>query len=876
MSTKNQPASPTVFAEFISPSRNLLRNVESDRDHVDLGLIPRMSSSLFQRVAEASNLSKTNQFLVQCSFLEIYNEVIYDLLTPRRFGPSGLDFRKHHDLAIKFIITFVLRSDAKKALERQSTRALAWGASIREYNQKKVERSMSSTQPSQPTKKKSRVRSEIETYLRRYLCFCFRSGEGRCEVTIATDVEDLKQSVRQKISKQTYSVKDFYKSTGIFQRIAKSNYFENFTLFIIGVNFGGNPVSDHVQSWKALIWVDTDNNDAAIITEAKMEFQIVENIFCAFFTFEWIVRWMAFRRTSFAFKDAWFVFDTLLVTLMILETWITPIVLGVLSISSDGIGDASILRLVRLLRLARMTRVAKLLRAFPEVLIMIKGISAAARSVFFTICLLLLVLYIFGIAFRQICVGLGIGEARFPTVPEAMLTLLIHGVFMDDMAELVAEVKGESSVAFGLFIVFVLIASITLMNMLIGLSARIRLELQGPLESFTSCKKPLNGEGFECRSSVEANDFFLSQGVLCEVVSMVGQSEREELLVDLVKRELLDSRLDIILAADEDGDGLMSHAEFLRILESPEGLKALETVGVDPVGLIDYADQIFAKDNGEEGTQETVLFSHFMNEILQLRGTNTCTVKDLINMRKVVERSGKDTVVSSVVHELKAGRSPHGPAQVVPRVEESADSLAKPELSLLSQTLSKTLQKSVDPMPRDLSPVPLQAHMPPNPAAFRKTTGNLKTGDPNLYSNLSSAWGQTTKTYFEDMEGSLSQKLLEMQGILNELILGPHSSGSPVVAGVVAESNGDAAGGKPREIDAGQSLRRAANRSDAADAREREGRKRDETFLAAVFLVATWRDGRRENEAFLSSSRLSSIGSVVDGTTGGEVGFSIR
>ena len=39
----------------------------------------------------------------------------------------------------------------------------------------------------------------------------------------------------------------------------------------------------------------------------------------------------------------------------------------------DGMGDATILRLVRLLRLARMTRVAKLLRAFPEVLIMIKG-----------------------------------------------------------------------------------------------------------------------------------------------------------------------------------------------------------------------------------------------------------------------------------------------------------------------------------------------------------------------------------------------------------------------------------------------------------------------------------------------------------------------
>eukprot|EP00913_Durusdinium_trenchii_P025187 g23646.t1 len=182
------------------------------------------------------------------------------------------------------------------------------------------------------------------------------------------------------------------------------------------------------------IAVDTDNNrDATIITKAPWEFQVAENLFCTFFTLEWLVRLFAFRRKIMALTDAWFVLDTLLVSLMIVETWITTL------------GQVK----------SRMTRVAKLLRAFPEVLIMIKGISAASRSVMFTICLLILVLY----------------------------------------------------------------ASITLMNMLIG--------------------------------------------VLCEVVSMVGQSEREELLVELVKRELLD----IIIEADEDGDGLMSHAEFLKRLE---------------------------------------------------------------------------------------------------------------------------------------------------------------------------------------------------------------------------------------------------------------------------------------------------------------------
>ena len=75
-----------------------------------------------------------------------------------------------------------------------------------------------------------------------------------------------------------------------------------------------------------------------------------------------------------------FVLDSLLVSLMIVETWITPLVLSMLQISSEGMGDATILRLVRLLRLARMTRVAKLLRAFPEVLIMIKGLARVGFS----------------------------------------------------------------------------------------------------------------------------------------------------------------------------------------------------------------------------------------------------------------------------------------------------------------------------------------------------------------------------------------------------------------------------------------------------------------------------------------------------------------
>lgn len=585
-----------------------------------------------------------------------------------------------------------------------------------------------------------------------------------------TDVEDLKQNVRARMSKHTYSVKDHYKTEGICQQIARSNWFENLTLTIIAVN----------SLW---IWIDTDNNDASIITEAKVEFQIAENLFCTFFTFEWLVRLFAFQRKVLALTDAWFVLDTLLVSLMIVETWITPLVLSILQISSDGMGDATILRLVRLLRLARMTRVAKLLRAFPEVLIMIKGISAAARSVVFTICLLILVLYVFGIAFKQICDGLPIGTTSFSTVPEAMLTLLIHGVFMDDMAELVAAIRQDSAVAFGTFIIFVLIASITLMNMLIG--------------------------------------------VLCEVVSMVGQSEREELLVDFVKRELMD----IIIEADEDGDGLMSHQEFLRILESPEGLRALETVGVDPVGLIDYADTIFAQDDGDVG--ETVLFSHFMSEILQLRGSNTATVKDLISMRKFVEKMNKEVRkdlnqvnqhVLQIAEVVKEIRSPAAFGTVLQTRTVTPEAEA-PEPARLSAAQIAAMAKPTPEMAsmagekqRDVSPVPLRAHMQANPA-FRKTTPNYHSQRAQAQ-NVGHEGAQTHagSKRFPELDGSLPQKLQEMQDILGELMAGPYAVGPRV-----EDRNENGAGppfGGPGE-DGMQKLRRAG-RGDRGSPRQEQ------------------------------------------------------
>merc|ERR1719210_2892589 len=90
--------------------------------------------------------------------------------------------------------------------------------------------------------------------------------------------------------------------------------------------------------------------------------------------------------------------------MMVLETWVMTAMVAMFSMGGGGgLGNGSILRIARLMRLSRMARMARLLRAIPELMILIKGMVAAMRSVILTLALLIIMPYVFGIAFTQMC-----------------------------------------------------------------------------------------------------------------------------------------------------------------------------------------------------------------------------------------------------------------------------------------------------------------------------------------------------------------------------------------------------------------------------------------------------------------------------------------
>jgi len=151
------------------------------------------------------------------------------------------------------------------------------------------------------------------------------------------------------------------------------------------------------------------------------------------------------------------------------------VILSMASASGAGnvLGDASILRVFRLLRLTRLLRMARLIRMVPELLIMVKAVASAARSVGFTLILLGICLYVFAIAFRAILEDTTVGNNYFRNVPLSMHSLFMHGTFLDSVSDLMDEMLSDSPFGFGLMYIFIIMSAVTIMNMLIGVLCEV-------------------------------------------------------------------------------------------------------------------------------------------------------------------------------------------------------------------------------------------------------------------------------------------------------------------------------------------------------------------------------------------------------------------
>lgn len=362
------------------------------------------------------------------------------------------------------------------------------------------------------------------------------------------------------------------------------------------------------------IGVESDSHQYDSFREVGTSGQMVDHIFCVLFSLELMVRFFAYRRTRDCLCDAWFVLDASLVGLGVFETWLIPLTLAIAGAQPDSTfySEFSILRLVRIVRLTRLMRMFRLLRVLPEVMILLKGIAAAARSLFFTVLLLSVLLFIFAVILRTQSSENDSLKAMFSSVPSSMWILLLDGILMDGPAGRLSAIGEESSAMSYVFLLFIFLSHYTVLNMLIG--------------------------------------------ILCDVVKDIAAAEKDRLAVHYLQTNVLE----LLQSHDRDSDRHIQKAEFELLMQNPEMCFVLTRFGVNVSDLMSLKDVLFEdiqaveddsdSDADMEGTPfcpAKLSFVDFLEVVLRLRGGNAAMVTDVVQVREYFQerwRLYEDTV----------------------------------------------------------------------------------------------------------------------------------------------------------------------------------------------------------------------------------------
>merc|ERR1740121_1450995 len=112
-------------------------------------------------------------------------------------------------------------------------------------------------------------------------------------------------------------------------------------------------------------------------------------------------------------------------------------------------------------------------------------------------------------------------------------------------------------------------------------------------------------------------------GVLCEVVTQVAETEKEDNAVKMVK----DNLLTIIRELDEDGSGSISKRELQLMLDHEAALKVLDDLGVDLGYFMEQMDMFYSET-------EDIATHRIIDVILMLRANRAVTIKDIVHGQK--------------------------------------------------------------------------------------------------------------------------------------------------------------------------------------------------------------------------------------------------
>jgi len=326
----------------------------------------------------------------------------------------------------------------------------------------------------------------------------------------------------------------------------------------------------------------------------RLVWYVFEVIFGIFFTAEFAARVYVHRYDYF--KKAMNLFDTSLVLLTILDTFI-------LSPMASG-GSVRFVGALRVIRMMRLVRLIRLLPHFKELWLIVNGLAHSLKTLSWVSLLLSVVIYLFAIFatqnigqnddayndYYEQTAGSWDHELFFGTVPRSMLTFF-QICTLDKWSEnIVRHVKVKQPGMELFFVFFIIFTTFGLLNLVVGVIVENTL------------------------ASAKVNE-----------TKMKKKKEKDRLRVLNHLREFFEQ-------SDEDGSGTLTVEEVQNAMKDPDAMAQLKLVDLpldDPQEIFTLLD---IDNSGELSIDE------FISGCMRIKGA--AKSKDLLAVQIAVDTLG--------------------------------------------------------------------------------------------------------------------------------------------------------------------------------------------------------------------------------------------
>jgi len=195
-------------------------------------------------------------------------------------------------------------------------------------------------------------------------------------------------------------------------------------------------------------------------------------------------------------------------------------------------------------------------------------------------------------------------------------------------ARIVDDVSEANPLYWAAIMLFILLAHVTVMNMLTGVLVEV-------VRTVAATEKEAMTVTHVSQQLREVMEQFQNQGEdgACKKQFSIGRKKSRE---DMASKP---TTSDASAASSSQGSAMadgMQKEDFEKFVMQPEVAVIIQDVGVDPIGLIDNVDMIY-EDKDKEGKGLT--FVDFLDVVLNMRGTNPSTVKDVKQQIRVMKNA---------------------------------------------------------------------------------------------------------------------------------------------------------------------------------------------------------------------------------------------